>query len=124
MDRDAQKGSAPQYWVWVTRPDYYLDEDGQDRPDLDPGLGYEPDDWWTCHKKTQKSDLVLLYRSKLRKDIAYLIETRSPAYSLLEDPGAEDTWDYGCEYEVIEKFARPLPLAEMKADPTFKIGAH
>lgn len=30
------------YWVWVTGPDYYLDDDGSERRDLDPGQGYEP----------------------------------------------------------------------------------
>ena len=32
-----------QYWLWVTRPDYYLDEDGSDREDLDPNSGVDSD---------------------------------------------------------------------------------
>jgi hypothetical protein len=106
------------YWVWVTGPEYYLDEDGEERADLDPGQGYEPGGWWTCHRDTEAGDLVLLYRSRAKRDLAYLIETRSAAYSLLdEDQAAEMGWDYGCDYEVIEKFERPLTLDEMKCDP-------
>lgn len=105
------------YWVWVTGPDYYLDEGGSDRRDLDPGKGYEPGGWWTCHRETEEGDLVLLYRSQKKKDLAYLIETRSAAYSLLDDDDATaQDWDYGCDFEVVEKFANPLTLAEMKAD--------
>jgi len=105
------------YWVWVTGPDYYLDEDGSERQDLDPGRGYEPGGWWTCHRETEEGDLVLLYRSQKKKDLAYLIETRSAAYSLLDDDhAAQRGWDYGCDFEVIEKFRNPLALSDMKAD--------
>ncbi len=106
------------YWVWVTGPDYYLDEDGDDRRSLEPEPGYAPGAWWTCHKNTEDGDLVLLYRSKERRDLAYLIEARSDAYSLLDNPeAAEEGWDYGCDFEVIEKFTNPLTLSEMKDDP-------
>jgi len=109
------------YWVWVTGPDYYLEDDGSERADLDPGQGYEPGGWWTCHRETEDGDLVLLYRSRRKQDIAYLIETRSDAYSLLDDEhAAEQGWDYGCDYEVIAKFRRPLSLTEMRADPALR----
>lgn len=105
------------YWVWVTGPDYYLEEDGSDRRFLQPGAGYQPGGWWTCHRETEEGDLVLLYRMGKKKDLAYLIQTRSAAYSLLDDEGAaEEGWDYGCDFEVVEKFATPLTLAEMRAD--------
>lgn len=26
-----------QYWLWVTKPKYYLDDDGNEREDLEPG---------------------------------------------------------------------------------------
>jgi hypothetical protein len=35
--------SERQYWLWVTRPDVYLDEDGSDREDLDPDSGVDSD---------------------------------------------------------------------------------
>jgi EVE domain len=107
----------PGRWLWVTGPRYYAEDDGSDRVDLDPTGDHVADGWWTCHKDTREGDLVLLYRTKPKMDIAYLIETRSDAYSLLQDPSAEPGWDYGCDYEVIEKFAKPLGIAEIKADP-------
>jgi len=45
---DISESNERQYWLWVTRPDYYLDEDGCDREDLDPALGADSDGWWTC----------------------------------------------------------------------------
>ena len=45
---------ARQYWLWVTRPDYYLDSDGRDRQSLDPSNDEDTEGWWTCHKDTQK----------------------------------------------------------------------
>jgi predicted RNA-binding protein with PUA-like domain len=112
--------------VWVTGPKYYLDDDGAERRGLDPGQGYVPGGWWTCHRETEEGDLVLLYRSQLKKDLAYLIETRSAAYSILDECSslgeatAELGWDYGCDYEVIEKFTKPLTLGEMRSDPALQ----
>ena len=59
-----------------------------------------------------------MYRSRL-KDLAYLkIETRSGSYSILDDDfAAAQGWDYGCDYEVVEKFEAPMTLAEMRSDP-------
>jgi EVE domain len=102
----------PGHWLWVTGPSYYAD--------LDPTGDHVADGWWTCHKDTREGDLVLLYRTTPKMDIAYLIETRSAAYSLLKDPSAEPGWDYGCDYEVIEKFANPMGIAEIKADPVLE----
>lgn len=107
---------GPGHWLWVTGPQYYAEADGSDRADLDPESDYESDGWWTCHKDTREGDQVLLYRTTPRKDIAYLIQARSDAYSLLQNPAAEPSWDYGCDYEVIEKFADPMGIVEIKAD--------
>ena len=73
---------APQRWLWVTGPDYYLDEDGHDRRDLEPDVGFVPDGWWTCAPQTRAGDLVLLYRSKVRKDVSHLLVARSDAAPL------------------------------------------
>jgi predicted RNA-binding protein with PUA-like domain len=114
----AEGSSERRYWVWVTGPEYYLDDNGADRADLQPRRGYEPGGWWSCHRDTQAGDLVLLYRSRKRKDIAYLIEARSAAYSILNDRHAQaHGWDYGCDYQVLVKFPSPLPLAAMQNDP-------
>ena len=118
--RSDGRGSR-RYWVWVTGPEYYLDDDGAERRGLDPGQGYQPGGWWTCHRDTEQGDLVLLYRSRLKKDLAYLIETRSAAVLYPGRCAREKAgWDYGCDYEVLEKFAKPLTLGEMKSDPVLK----
>ncbi|MCA1602125.1 MAG: EVE domain-containing protein [Acidobacteria bacterium] len=106
------------YWVWVTRPEYYLDESGSDREDLDPESGADSSGWWTCHGDTRKGDLVLLYRSRLKRDIGYLIQTESDAYSIADDEYAsEQNWDYGCDYRVLYKFENPVTLQDMRENP-------
>ncbi|MGH9928496.1 MAG: PDDEXK nuclease domain-containing protein [Pyrinomonadaceae bacterium] len=114
-DKEAQER---RYWVWVTRPEYYLDESGFDRGDLDPQSGADSGGWWTCHRDTRKGDLVLLYRSRLRRDIGYLIQTESDAYSITDDEYAsEQNWDYGCDYRVLYKFENPVTLQDMRENP-------
>jgi hypothetical protein len=48
------------YWIWVTRPEYYLELDEndeiRDREDLDPKNHLSSDGWWSCHKDTKKGD--------------------------------------------------------------------
>jgi hypothetical protein len=90
----------PQHWVWVARPDYYLDDDDADRRDLERGGGYQPGAWWTCDKDTRDGDLVLLYRSRLRQDIAYRIQARSDAYELNDADAIREGWDYRCPFNV------------------------
>ena len=111
---------GPGHWLWVTGPQYYAEADGSDRVDLEPTGDYESGGWWTCHKDTREGDQVLLYRTMPKMDIAYLIQARSDAYSLLQDPDAKLGWDYGCDYEVIEKFADPMGIVEIKADPALE----
>ena len=64
-----------QYWLWVTRAEYYLDGDGNDKEDLDPTKTEDTDGWWTCHKDTRKGDLVFLWRTAPKKDIGCLLYT-------------------------------------------------
>lgn len=107
-----------QYWVWVTRPEYYLDEQGNDREDLDPESGVDSDGWWTCHGDTKKGDFVLLYRSKLKRDIGYLIQAETDAYSIADDQYAsEQGWDYACDYRILYKFENPVTLQDMRDNP-------
>lgn len=115
MNKNAQNRS---YWVWVTRPEYYLDENGDELAWLDPRNNVDNGGWWTCHKNTKKGDLVLLYRSRLKKDIGYLIQAECDAYSLDDDEGASSkNWDYGCYIKFIYKFDNPLTLQEMRENP-------
>jgi hypothetical protein len=73
-------------WIWVTGRDVYLDENGDERADLDPASNTDPDGWWTCHKDTRPGDLALLYRKAPRSDIAYLFEAASRPWTLGERP--------------------------------------
>ena len=114
------RGSAKdttQYWVWVTTPEYYLEEDGSDREALDPSRQADPGDWWTCHKNTKRGDLVLLYRTKPKMDFGYLVQAGSDAYSITDDEYAsEQGWDHGCDYQVLYKFQHPLTLHDLRED--------
>lgn len=113
-----KKRDRRQYWLWVTKPSYYLDENGEERKDLEPESGYEPEGWWTCHKDTRKGDLILLWRTKPKSDIRYLIQAKSDAYSLKDDDYASEYgWDYGCDYILLYKFNDSLKIGEIRADP-------
>lgn len=110
---------ARQYWLWVTRPEFYLDADGYEREDLDPGYGEDTGGWWTCHKDTRKGDLALLWRTTPLKDIGYLMIARSDAYTIGDDEFAgEMGWQYGCEYEVLYKLTPPITIRDLRADPS------
>jgi hypothetical protein len=109
-----------QYWLWVTRPDYYLDEDGDDAEYLDPTRGNDANGWWTCHERTRRGDLILLWRTTPRKDICYLIQAASDAYSIADDRyAARRGWNYGCDYQVLYKFQNPVGIQDLHDDPHF-----
>ena len=109
--------SERQYWLWVTRPDVYLDEDGNEREDLDPNSGVDSDGWWTCHKDTKKGDLVFLWRTSPKKDIGYLIQAESDAYSIVDDN--EHGWEYGCDHQMLYKFDQPINIKDLRNDSYF-----
>lgn len=88
--RQTTKGKGTderQYWLWVTGPENYLDDEYQEWSRLDLA-----DAWWTCHKDTRKGDLALLWRSRRltssevkrrigpESDIGYLFQVRKDAY--------------------------------------------
>ena len=98
------------FWLWVTRPEYYLDEDGSDREILDPN--YDEQGWWTCHRDTKRGDLVLLWRTSPKSDIGYLIQAKSDAYTILDEN--DRGWPYGCEYKAFYKFESPVNLKDLK----------
>jgi hypothetical protein len=102
----------------VTRPEYYANDDGTDREEMDPTLEPDAGGWWTCHKNTQRGDLALLYRTRPRSDLKYLIEAESDAYSIADEKEAvERGWDYGCDYRILYKFDLPLTLEDLRNDP-------
>jgi len=104
-----------QCWLWVTHPEYYANKDGSDREDLDPNSGVASDGWWTCHKETRKGDLVLLWRTSPKRDIGYLIQAESEAYSIAEDPRSSNSkWEYACDCQVLYKFNNPITIKDIK----------
>ena len=111
-----QEQSVQNYWVWVTGPDYYFDEDGYDREELDPD---SDEAWftWTCHKDTQPGDLVFLYRTTPKKDLGYLIQAESSAYSNGDEEEMKKGWDYMCECKFLYKFADPVTINDLREDP-------
>lgn len=121
MNRALRDAVDRRYWVWVTSPEFYLDDDGNDRADLVPRADLQPEGWWTCHRDTEEGDLALLYRSRIRKDLGYLMQALSGAKSLHGDSYAvERGWEYGCDYRVLARFTHPLTLEQMKADPALR----
>lgn len=134
-----------QYWLWVTRPKHYLDDDGSERSELDPSSGEDLWGSWTCHKNTKKGDLALLWRStkylrskkylrtflspkdvKLyldnitigpESDIAYLFQAKSDAYSTTDEEIPTKGWSYGCECIPVYKFKTPLTISEIRTNP-------
>ena len=77
------------HWLWVVRPEFYAEPDGSDL-DLGPNYPYRgPDSWWTCHRDTQPGDLVLLYRTAPKSDIAFLFEANSEARPVPQPPLVE-----------------------------------
>lgn len=119
MTTSSVPSGVPQRWLWVTGPGYYLDEDGHDRRDLEPDVGFVPDGWWTCASPTRAGDLVLLYRSKVRKDVSHLLVARSDA-APLDLPGSPFHGKPVCQYEVISKFYKPIPFSVVANDDTLR----
>ena len=108
-----------QYWLWVTRPEHYLNEDGTDSDDLDPDKNVDVGGWyWTCHRETKQGDLAFVWRTSPKKDIGYLMQAESDAYSLADDRyAASQGWKWGCDYRVLYKFSHPITIQELKEHP-------
>jgi hypothetical protein len=103
------------HWLWVTKPEFYENEDGSSALTTGPGEGS-----WTCSRETEAGDLALLYRAKNRKDIGYLILATTDAFSLSEDPFAQERgWKWACEYDILFEFVDPLPLSVLRANEAF-----
>jgi EVE domain len=106
-----------QYWLWVTTPDYYFDQNGDDREDLQPNNRIDVGGWWTCSRYTKKGDLILLWRAHLARDIKYLIQAESDAYPLGDDEyAAKRGWAWGCDYRPIYKFKSSLTIKDLKSN--------
>jgi len=105
--------SGRNYWVWITKPEYYQGLDqlfNEESSSASDDLG-----WWTCHKDTQAGDLVLVYRTSPKSDVAYLLEAKTDA-RILEEPAPEGT--------ILESRYEALAARACSEDPQAKALTH
>ncbi len=127
-------------WVWSAQPRFVFEDDGTERPDLEPveDVGDEAFEdetgWWTCHPDTKAGDLAVIYRSSGNKDpdypvrgpkdLAYVaLVTSEPPFALDRDPFAIEQGlggKYGCNVLIVAKIEPPVGLAELRADPVLR----
>lgn len=67
-------------------------------------------------RDVHKGDLAFLYHTGTERRIVGIVRVVSDAYP---DPRAETPDLHVFDVEPVERFARPVPLAEIKADPRF-----
>lgn len=131
--RKTQTEKEPKYWLWVTRPEVFLDKNAKDTSYLDPQKKVYKGSEWSCHKETKKGDLVLLWRSKSKlstylrssgikkaitptSDIGYLIRAESNA----DGPRKNEPWPFWCYYKPLYKFENPVTIEDFKNNPTLR----
>ena len=97
----------PQHYIWVTRPEYYLLEDGTLR-DFKNEKGP-----WSCHRDTKSGDLVLFYFAGNTdyQGISKIVRATSDAG---KDKGGE--YPFICEIELVEPYKKGLNLQQLKSD--------
>jgi len=96
-------------WIWVTKPEYYEEDEGVDRMELDPFyVGGKTT--WSCDENTKIGDIVLIYRTRPRSDIAYLLVVLGDA----EEQDEDSTWPYMCDARVIWKFDKALTIQALR----------
>jgi predicted RNA-binding protein with PUA-like domain len=116
VKREEKQNCERQYWLWVTTPDHYLDEGGNEREDLEPRDYYDAGGWWTCSRHTKKGDLIFLWRARGAFDIKYLIQADSDAYPLGNDKHASEMgWNWGCDYRPIYKFENSIKITDLRS---------
>lgn len=104
-------------WIWIWRPNYYLDDQGNEAPFLDPAYCGAPH-YGTCHLDTEPGQLVILYRTSPLTDVAYLLRTTGPALVNEEwqpDRGVKGDWTYMAKFEVLARVEPTLKLSELRA---------
>ena len=92
------ESNSRQYWLWVTRPEYY---------DSVGSYG-----GWSCHGDTKKGDLIFLWRAKGKSDIGFLLQAESDAV-----PDKE--WGHSCDYKTLYVFKNPVSIKDLRADSYF-----
>lgn len=103
------------FWLWVASPPYYLEPDGSDRKDIDPGYGRIS---WTCSEDTNEGDLIVLYRTAPKTDVKYLVQATSDAY-IGKEGGKFSGWHH-CNCHFLYKFENSVLSKEMKENAFLK----
>jgi len=76
---------------------------------------------WVCHKDTRAGDLVLLYRTGPKSDIAYLLRAEKNASPIMGSAYATKIgWTYECTYRSLYYFETTLTYRAMVADPDLR----
>jgi len=120
-----------QFWVFVTKPDYYLaDPDDLNSEDKfgpeDIGESDDPEDYtnwiWSCHKDTKQGDLIYLYRTAPKKNIKYVLLAMSDAYPMPEEnyEPNQPRWKWVCDIRFVEIFENPVSFNAMRKDPVLR----
>lgn len=113
-----QKPQTPIDWIWIWRPEFYHDSNGIESQLLLPGR--KSRGVGTCHPDTEPGQLVILYRTTPKKDVAYLLRTLGPA--MINEhwrprTGTRGQWNYMAEYEVLARITPPISIQELRDCP-------
>ena len=101
----------PQHYIWVTRPEYYLLEDGTLRD-------FASEEYtWSCEENTKSGDLILFYFAGNTdyQGISTIVRATSDAG---EDKGGE--YPFICEIELVEPYKKGLTFQQLKSDKILK----
>jgi predicted RNA-binding protein with PUA-like domain len=105
----------PNYWFFLSDPDdYHLDALFEKKKDVWDGV------WGGMAQRylaqIKKGDVIIGYHTAPEKSAYAMLEAASAAYQNPEEKEKNLVLDV----RAVKKFARPVPLAELKANPKLK----
>jgi predicted RNA-binding protein with PUA-like domain len=103
------------YWLIKSEPDAFS-WDEQVKNGVEPWTGVRNHSAKNNLKAMRKGDLAFFYHSNIGREIVGIVRVAREAYP---DPTAE-SGDWVCvDMQAVRPVPRPIPLAEIKADPRF-----
>jgi predicted RNA-binding protein with PUA-like domain len=103
------------YWLVKSEPDAFS-WDEQVKNGVEPWTGVRNHSAKNNLKAMKKGDLAFFYHSNIGREIVGIVRVAREAYP---DPTAE-AGDWVCvDMQAVRAVPRPIPLAEIKADPRF-----
>ena len=107
--------SMTNYWLVKSEPDAFS-WDEQVKNGVEPWTGVRNHSAKNNLKAMKKGDLAFFYHSNIGREIVGIVRVAREAYP---DPTAE-AGDWVCvDMQAVRAVPRPIPLAEIKADPRF-----